>query len=198
MAFIVPLLAGLIGCAAAPPPLEPPELNPATATADYWLKQPAEATVFSDNYDKLWNTCEELARNELFELDREDYRDGLLTTKPLVSKQIFEPWRPDTGDTYEVVQNSLQTIRRTIEFDFEKLPGGYTVTPKVVVERLASRNPHITSTAEYGGVVTGAEAGAMPAVGAQNETTPPYWYAINRDRPMEAQLAKTIEQRLGS
>lgn len=194
------LLSILIsGCATefAPPPVAP--VDPATAKNDYWLDKPAAASVFAGDYDKLWDICIATAHAELFELDRRDYRDGLLTTHPLISRQIFEFWRPDSGDLYSVVQNSLQTTRRTIYFQFDRLPGGYTVTPKVVVERFATRDKRITSPGQY--------RSAFQSVDPNQPRPPPQpgidpndkeWYAIGRDLAMEAELARSIKHALGT
>jgi hypothetical protein len=191
-------LAVLAGCVSQEQTsLELPHTQDAkTAHAEYWLAKPAAASVFGTDYDQLWNVCEDLARRDLFLLDRQDYRDGLLTTKPLVSRQFFEPWRPDTGDGYGVLQNSLQTIRRTIYFEFQKLPGGYVVTPKVVVERSASPTKHITSSSQYAFIFAyqppsaNEIASGAPAAGY-------FWYAIGRDLAMEAQMATAIKEKIG-
>jgi hypothetical protein len=199
LAFIVVFGFGsqMVGCATEPPPLtEPKKLDPETAKASYWLDKPAAASIFGADYDKLWNACGDTARYELFTLDRQDYREGLLTTHPLISKQIFEPWRPDTGDFYSTMQNSLQTIRRTIQFEFDTIPGGYTVTPKVLVERLYMRARRITNPSQApGSFDTGEPTGVM---GGSLDGGTPYWYAVGRDLAMEAELAQMVKQRIGS
>jgi len=197
---LIPLTLIFACFACAEPPadvlLDAPKVDPQTAQGSYWLSQPAAATVYADDYDKLWNICSDLARDELFTLDRQDYRDGFLITQPLVSKQIFEPWRPDTGDFYGVVQNSLQTIRRTIHFEFDKLPGGYIVTPKVVVERFSQHTKRVTSTAQYHSVFSNNDP--LDVTRKQYEQQlDNAWYAIGRDPAMEAKLAKAIKQKLG-
>jgi hypothetical protein len=194
------LLSLLItGCAtqsAPPPPVAP--IDPASAKTDYWLNKPAAATVFAGDYDKLWEICIAIAHTDLFDLDRRDYRDGLLTTKPLVSKQIFEFWRPDTGDVYSAVQNSLQTTRRTIYFQFDRLPDGYTVTPKVVVERFATRDKRITSPGQYRSAFQSVDPDAPHAPPVPGiDPNAREWYAIGRDLAMEAELAKSIKESLG-
>jgi hypothetical protein len=179
----------LAGCASAPPPPEPPVPDPASGKAAYWLDKPAAAVVYDQDYDELWGICADLARSEQFTLDRQDYRDGILTTHPLVSRQIFEFWRPDSGDLYYVVQNSLQTVRRTIEFQFHEVGEGYTVTPKVVIERLAQQNKRITSTSEYGQAFGGYDL--TPDI-----TNSDLWFAVGRDLMMEAELANAIKQHI--
>src|SRR5207245_5438405 len=65
------------------------------------------------------------------DLDREDYREGLLTTLPLVSKQSFEIWRRDVVTVPAIAQSTLATFRRTVRFQFSKREdGGYIAAPR--------------------------------------------------------------------
>jgi len=186
------------GCSSEPPAtLEAVAVPPETGKASYWLAKPAAASVFGDNYDTLWIACQDVARGELFELDRQDYREGILMTRPLISKQFFEFWRPDTGDAYGVLQNSLQATRRTIEFQFDKLPGGYTVSPKVVVERFARQDKRVTTAALYQEAIDSpADTAHDKVAGAQPGSQEQSWYAVGRDLEMEANLAKAIKGRI--
>jgi hypothetical protein len=193
----------ILGCSSqsGAPPTVAPQPDPKTATSDYWLAKPSLASAFANDYDRLWDTCSDVARDRLFDLDRQDYRDGLLTTRAMISGQFFEPWRADCGDAYEVLQSSLQTIRRSIHFEFNKIPGGYVVTPKVVVERLAQLTVRITSAAQYSHAFTGtpplAHDAAEEAARAALEDSTQHWYAIGRDFALEDELAKEIQKRIG-
>jgi hypothetical protein len=181
----------LAGCSSAPvPPSDAPQLDPATARSEYWLAKPAAATVYCDNYDSLWDVCSQLAISDFYSLDRQDYREGVLTTHPMVSKQIWEFWRHDTGDLYYATENTVQAIRRTIHFDFDRRPdGGSTVTPKVVVERFVQPNKRITSTGEYREYFS-------PVDSASKDED--YWYAIGRDYEMESDLIIAIREKIGT
>ena len=73
-------------------------------------------------------------------LDRQDFRAGVITTKPLVSKQFWELWRNDVVTLSDMANSSLATHRRTLRFDIDrKDAGGYVATPRVVVERVQPR-----------------------------------------------------------
>ena len=196
-------MIALAGCASSAPPLPPgmPQPDPTTGKREYWLAQPAAASVFSTDYDRLWNTCMSLARDDQFTFDQMDYRQGLLSTNPLPSRQFFEIWRNDCGDSYGVLQSSLQTVRRTIDFQFHVLPGGYVVAPKVVIERLAQLDVRITSPGEINEIFSGVEplshdpAEEAARVALQDSTE--HWYAIGRDTALEADLAQEIQHRIG-
>jgi hypothetical protein len=189
--------AYLPGCSSSPPPVtEPPVLDPATAKPDYWLAKPSAASLYDDDYDRLWNACAETAKSEFFSLDRQDYRDGLLTTRPLVSKQLWEFWRSDAGDSYYALQNSIQTIRRSIEFDFDRQAAGGTVSPKVLIERFAQPNRRITSTGDYRQFFSPVNTGPPATPDPYGDANEGYWYSIGRDYAMEAELVEAISDRL--
>ncbi len=153
------------------------DIDPKLATPEYWYARPATVTVSSNDFNALWEACERTARNRFFEIDRRDFRAGVLATKPMVSKQFWELWRKDVGTFKDSREATLGTIRRTILFQFNReSSGGYTVVPKVLVERQA----HI-------------EAKYMID---PNFIAPAYWYAIRRDTALELKLAASVREKL--
>jgi hypothetical protein len=178
VSLLVLSLGGCIGGKPANPAATQPAtaIDPERARPAYWLNQPAAAEVSNANFQKLWDTSETVARQYLFSIDLRDFRQGLLTTQPMVSKQWFEPWRKDAGTFRDVEENSLGAIRRTIHFQFARnLDGTYTVTPKVVVER------QVVVEKKYL---------------EELQTPGTYWYALRRDTALETKLAASIERKL--
>jgi hypothetical protein len=186
-------------------PQHPDATQPATATPaeqaqpSYWLAQPALSTASSADFDKLWNACAETARGYLFQLDREDYRSGVITTRPMVSKQFFEPWRRDAGTTYDIARDSMQTIRRTLRFEISRNDdGSYTARPKVVVEQFSLVEQRITSVSQSRLIFTGVNP--SPIQDTELDRTSPkqtqYWYAVGRDETMEKNVANEVSDRL--
>ena len=160
-------------------------VDPQLADANYWRNQPASVEVSLNDLTTLWDTCEWVARDYFFKIDRRDHRSGLLTTLPLISKQWFEPLRKDGVTTYDVKEASMAAIRRTIYFQFTAKPeGGYSVAPKVVVERESRVDPKYRS---------------QDAERDRDKSTDlpvTYWYAVRRDAGLEARLAQSIRERL--
>jgi len=167
------------------------------ASPDYWFKKPAFAEVQSADFQKLWEACRSTLINDQFEIDREDYRLGVLTTQPMISKQFFEMWRSDAGTAHEIAQDSLQTIRRTVHVEFERGADGlFYARPKVVLEQSAHPERRITAQAQF--------TQAFVAIGEQpnrtneeGESVPNrYWYALGRDDAMEKELANSVREKL--
>lgn len=166
---------GVVGCSGpAHGPTTRLALDEDTATAEpaFWLGQPAEFAASHAEFQPLWDASEQVLRRWLFTVDRRDFREGLLVTRPLVSRQWFEFWRPDTGTARGVAENSLATIRRTVYCSLERSDDGFTARPRVLMEKLA-----------------------FPGKGMIDPEIPArYWYAIGRDTEMERKLVQAIQQ----
>ncbi|HTW94885.1 MAG TPA: hypothetical protein VMD30_08840 [Tepidisphaeraceae bacterium] len=185
------------GCSSGPPPQPPPPLPAKLGEADYWYSKPAVASVSGPDYQRLWDACDDVAHHEFFSIDVQDYREGIMVTTPEISKQFFEVWRPDTGNLHELIQNSLQSTRRTILFRFFKVGSEYRVVPKVLVERYAETTQRVTSPLQYQQVF--AQPAILPQAdetGASGHYQSPHWYAIGRDFDMEKDLAARITDEL--
>ena len=173
-------------------------IDPKTAQADYWLKQPAVAHAPAMDFDSLWNACRDAVVADGFSVDRTDYREGLLTTLPLVSKQAYEFWRNDVVDARDLAQSSLGTMRRTVWITIKRLPDGtFQATPKAVVERYATVERRVTSAAQYRDIFSIRLLDVYRDVEQTGVPIPAeYYYAIGRDHALEKHLVQSIENRL--
>lgn len=168
------------------------DIDPKTTEPSFWWKQDAYSKVYGENFEALWNGAEEAARNRMFTLDRQDYRDGVMTTSPVISKQVWEFWRNDIVDKQSLDQSSLATIRRTVRFEISRRSdGGYVLEPRVLVERLSLNGKRITAVVNYTEAFTPQPA---PRFTGPGEAAPlnSYWYAIGRDTALERVLAEDI------
>lgn len=173
------------------------DIPPEQATATYWLGQPTHASVMGFDFNKLCDACLDAARDEQFTIDRTDYRDGLITTRPQISPQFFEFWHRDAGSFTDVIQSSLQTIRRTIRFELSRSEDGlFTARPKVLVEKLSIVQRRITSVAQYRYVFSPLSTDATFTTSEGKSVPTRYWYAIGRDEAMERQLADAVARKL--
>jgi hypothetical protein len=189
------------GCAADHRPQ--PTTRPATdidyhlGTSNYWYAKPAKESTICGNYDALWQNAIRVVHADGFVADRLEYRDGLLTTKPLISAQFFEPWKQDIGDLQGVVQSSVATVRRTIHFDLRRLPDGqYAAFPKVLIERHSLAERRITSVTEYLDVFAADRPLDQPFTEEGVALVPDYWYAVGRDYALERKLSNQLQEAL--
>lgn len=149
-------------------------VDPATTQPSYWLSLPGSAQVVGGDFDGLWRACEDVVRRYHYPVDRTDYRHGLLSSEPVVSRQFFEVWRRDGTSAASVAESSLAKIRRTIVFEITREGEAYLATPKVLVERFASVEPKLRGTMEQAS----------------------YWYPVGRDYELELKLADAVRKEL--
>jgi len=173
-------------------------IDPKQAQPAYWLDQPAVVKMSSPDFDLLWNACRDSAEADGFTIDRTDYRDGVLTTLPLPSRQVYEFWRGDIATHRDLTQSTLGSMRRTIHFAIRRLDdGSFEATPKVLVERDSLIERRITSVDQYQAVFS------IQTVDVARETEktgdavqPEYWYSVARDFALERKLADAVRRRL--
>jgi hypothetical protein len=209
--LIAAVLCCLAGCArraatagtgpgAGPTTRRVTDVDRRLAQPAFWYNQPATSTVTADDFDNLWAACERAARDRGFRIDREDFRSGVMTTHPLISKQWFELWRRDVVTLPAVAHSSLHTTRRTIRFELAaKSDGSFEASPKVLVERLSVVEHRITSASQYRDIFALTREESLREEDRQRnpllqqEGIPPsYWYALGRDEALEKTLAAAI------
>ncbi len=137
-------------------------------------------TVAGKDYDVLYRACERRQR-PLFPLERRDYRNGILTTRPVDGGQLLEIWRRDIPDAYSVAESNLAAVRRTIRFGSCRDEGWLA---EVVVERQALLERRVTL-----GILnrTCSAARRCQDTTTTTRTSPtlPHWYATRRDENLE-------------
>jgi hypothetical protein len=196
----------LLGCAdgnqlakhkSAPATQSVTTVDPKLADPQYWLTEPGTSWVEYPVYDALFKASQAVASDYQFVVDRRDYRDGIITTTPVVSAQFFEPWRRDVQTLGDSAHASTATHRRTVHFEITRQrDGSYEMTPKVIVERESISERRI-SNATYFREISGPH-GAYGTRETDIGTLLPYsyWYAVGRDHTLERVLAAAVYNKL--
>jgi hypothetical protein len=121
--------------------------------------------------------------------------EGVLTTKAEVSPTIFEPWRHDTVDPEQRLENTLQTIRRRAMVRVTPVQGGHMVDVQVYKELEDLPKPERSTagaaTFRYDDSFTRIED---PVSGDQ---APKGWIAKGRDISMEQHIIGDLMSRIG-
>ena len=200
------LLSGCIGSPANPAATRSAtDVDPAAADGAYWYARPGAVSVTSPDFERLWTAAQEAARDAGFRIDRRDYRSGVMTTQPLVSRQLWEVWRRDVAALPDLAKSTLQTLRRTVRFEIGRRDDGtYELVPKVLVERYSFAEHRITSVALYREVfaltpqevIRRRDLQENPTQAPTGVPPPEYWYAIGRDPHLERRLADWIRHDL--
>lgn len=196
-AFTLACLALLAGCSNVEQSPALTQTDPKLATQAHWVAQPATATVVHDDFDALWEAAIGAARWRGYRPDRVQYREGVLVSHPVVSKQLFEPLKRDTPGLADQLENTLATTRRIVRFEITaREDGSFELAPKVLVERYTSTERRITSVTQYKESFNiETEYGNKERDKGVNLPTT-YWYTVGRDETLERDLAEAVRARL--
>jgi hypothetical protein len=107
--LFIALMGLLMGCQNGPPPVA--TSRPATAELSF-------------EEDAVWQACLDVLWEYDFRVDRQDRRDGVITTYPLTGKSWFEFARKDAATTGDALESTVQTICRTVEIHIAKDEAG--------------------------------------------------------------------------
>ena len=199
---VVTLLVALVACGCArdarvttSQPAGGPALAGRSAASAGPSSSATESSIVHDKFDALWNACERAARTRLFPIERTDYRAGVLTTRPMISKQFFELWRTDAVTAGDVAESSLATIRRTVRFDIQPTPDGkFRATPSVLVERYSAAERRITSAYFYRSTFRRQATQSQGTRESDRGVYLPgrYWYELGHDAALERELRENV------
>ena len=193
--FILILLTGCIH--ARESAHRPTDIDPKEATPEFWLARPGVASADAPDFNHLWDAAEHVVRRYRFELDQNDPRQGVMTTLPLLSQQLFEVWRDDLPHLKDQMRSTLAEYRQIVRFDFEHLPdGSYRATPRVIIERHATKEHRVTIASNYQNVFLTTLEQLQDSSIDQPTIPHDYWYATGRDYALERDLAHDIAHRV--
>lgn len=107
------------------------------------------------NFEAVWGAALHVLRSYNFEIDRQERRAGLITTKPLLGQHFFEFWRKDAVTPNDLAESTLHTIYRTVEVQIRPTAKG-AITYKPLVQVKVTR-----SNREDLGIVSATDAYGM-------------------------------------
>ena len=157
------------------------------------------ATIANDSsqVDRVWEAAREALRRHRFRLDRVDRRGGIITTMPETSQSLVEFWRHDVDTWADLLEATLNPVRRWVEVTLTRGDDDTSVELAVSVhkERLSSPDRQFNST----GAAYQYFGGNLPSTSGAVNVTPEddRWLDLGRDPAMEARLLDAILERAG-
>ena len=70
--------------------------------------------IGAGSYARVFAAAGLTLRDEGFVLNRQDYRSGVITTRPMLSGTLLEPWEQTNSTMYQAWESTLDAERRTV------------------------------------------------------------------------------------
>ena len=94
------------------------------------------------NKAEAFAVVEDVLADMHFTIEKADYENGIIRTKPLPGAQFFELWRSDNVGAFNTAEANLHSIRRTVELQINKYGPGFSLDCDVQVQRLELPVPY--------------------------------------------------------
>lgn len=161
--------------------------------------------ITSEEYDRVFESAVDVLRNEMFIVDRQDRRFGVITTEPLWSSSLQEPWRTDNTTFYQTLESSLNYHRRIVtitltpqdsdaptdQADATARPSDYQLEVAVAMQR-RQHPDRALNTAAVSAVSFSSRSGAAQRLATERGDEQSFWRPMGRDQYLEQRLVNLI------
>ncbi len=164
---------------------------------------PNETTrfVYHGDYDNIWKQAMDLLTKTGFEVDRTDYRLGILTTHTLPSAQIVEPWKPQQTNPKNAMENTMHDQVREVRVTISHIPNKpdfYEIGIQVRVSRQTNPaetigGPIFVEGSGFGRNATVLRSDYAPTT---DKDDPSRWVVIGHDPDLEKKLMDELFKRI--
>ena len=201
MFAVITITMALSGCGMGPEYTAcPPQTNAPLLPAAPIQPNPVQIPITDSQ--AAWEQVVDVV-DDYFRIEREEpirtvgnmLTEGTITTSPAISPTIFEPWRHDTGDHDQRVENTLQSIRRRAVVRVIPTQGGHWVEVQVFKELEDVVRPELATagaaTFRYDSTLSGIENPISEQQAAKG------WISMGRDTALEQVIIADLRSRCG-
>ena len=163
--------------------------------------------IAPQEYRSVFDASVDVLRNFGFRVDRRDYRFGVITTQPLGSATVFEPWKSTNTTLRQSLQGTLNDEQRIVRIQFEPVrpesqdagddplgrPRAYEVGVEVQVERHDLPVRYLTGSTD--GFRIFGTLRSVPAELRRRGIRASSWRPVARDPHLEHRLLARILRR---
>jgi len=100
----------------------------------------AKVRTFEMPYDVVWRATVDIVEAR-FEIERRDYEEGIIVTRYKQGRTLVEPWGVDAQDAYDLLEETLNQVRRRCTLALAREQDSVTIELVVVRERLNYESP---------------------------------------------------------
>jgi len=193
------LLCGPGGCASDP---STPTQRPDAAAAA--SPESESISVAAGDYQAAFNTATAVLRERGYELDRQDFRFGVITTQPKPSPTLFEFWIPDNHTPQQAVASTMNHERRVARVTIRPIEATsdagahpmYELRVGVTVQRRALPVRRVIGSSYHRGTVFNRLREVPAELLNRGLSGPQYWARAGGDPHTTTQLLDAIRQRM--
>jgi hypothetical protein len=122
---------------------------------------PGTLTPQEKNFQSVWRAGRDVLRDAGFEIDRQDRREGVITTYATPGQHFFELWRDDSPTFFHFRENTVQTILRAARVQVSRIPNTdrYRFDVEVRMARTTREPEQLTNSAQVRELHSGTAPG---------------------------------------
>jgi len=179
----------------------------------------APVSIAADEYPRMFQAAIDVMRDEGFIVDRQDYRFGRITSKPLTAPTIMEPWRRSANTAKQAIDSTINDQRRVVVVMLEPVDksnpaslgadvstleqavqsealagqGDYDVRVEVIIEQIQTPTRFLTGSTRGNSIY--GHLRSVPAELDERGIGEVYWIPVGRDPYLEERLLRQIVRR---
>lgn len=156
---------------------------------------PTETRVFLPDPDAFHDQALTYLRQRDFQPEYVNRAEGVILTQPCTGQQWFECWRQDAIGAYQLLESSLQTVRRSVIVRLEPLdegdaPENYRLSVEVRKERYSVPERQVTTAS--GALALYSERVPTTEGLLVSKAESAHWVPLGRDVLLEERLLNRL------
>ena len=128
----------------------------------------------------------------LFSIDKCDYDNGYIRTRPLSGAQFFEFWRSDNVGAENWIHANIHSIRRTVELYVNQCDQNININCDVLIQRLSLPNREIPGSAQAYQLFSRSSMFMQTLQLHPEQQRDMAWINLGKDAKLEAEILKRI------
>jgi len=152
----------------------------------------SDITAENTHISRTMQAAEYVLGKMHFEIEKADYGNGYIRTRPLAGGQFFEVWRSENIGAENQLLSNLHSIRRIVELNISSSNEKLNIDCTVRVQRLSMPQREVTSSARAYQMFTRSSISMQRLELNPEQEKGMAWLDLDRDTKLEAEILKRI------
>jgi hypothetical protein len=160
----------------------------------------AAEPIRTENIDKLrvMEIAEDVLVKMHFTIDKANYENGFIRTKPLPGAKFFEFWRSDNVGADNWLLSNLHSVRRLVELNVNEQDRDLLIKCDVQIYRLSLPERNIRSSAHAYDLFSTSGPAMQNIQITPEQKADMAWIDLGKDKQLAAEILKRIETQIVS